>query len=95
MKRKLEICKCCKMFATSKHNRNFKTSEALVEFACKKQEDYLSPSNAVRFPDIRIASYTPWFFYTKEEFESFGIVDKCELYAEYCMEEWNEDEKKA
>ncbi len=102
MKRKLKLCKNCSKFehleegrvgcALSKYER--------MEWTIEVDED-VKPR--IRWDGEEIRPIKTMFYdivkttnsFTKKDFETLDVEKDCELYAEYCMEKWNEDEKKA
>ncbi len=56
----------------------------VIECVCKQSRVFYTMSN--------ILSYEP--FIAKKLFEKLDIPKDCELYAEYCIHDWNKNEKK-
>ena len=100
MKRKFDVCKKCSCFVRLKpiyvNNGPDRGKEEV--FVCGKMQ--WNPNVLLNMCQVKDESTgeTKWGRYEASRDVYWNALDlpkKCELYAEYCMEEWNEHEKKA
>ena len=96
MKRNFEICKKCSCFKTYKPSYvNNSLDRGKEVYVCGLlQYDPNEVFNYAVLPEGSPIKGVPYETSWAEDWNWRKIPNKCELYAELCMSEWNENEKK-
>jgi hypothetical protein len=98
MKLKLDICKTCKNF------EHFENGKVGCSFFYDEKWIYTFGEEGLNnqwnglfkpFGNITLTITRKTMPYDEKTFESLKVSDDCLMYPEYCIKEWNEDEKKA
>ena len=96
MKLKLDVCKTCDKFTRFENGKigcsllyDEKWTYTIGEEGLT--EKYFGGFTAIG--NIKFTLEHEINQYDEKTFESLNVDNKCELYAEYCMREWNKDEK--
>jgi len=69
------------------------SGETTIDISFLKPRRVMYPLFQVSLMPSPFGDETP-YFYRKDEFEGIEVDNKCGLYAEYCVEKWNRNEKK-
>jgi len=91
MKRRIDICEKCAKFERIENGGIGCSLCQSNDLVIKIEEPELGDNKYFKpIGNITLEIVPKTDFFKEKEFEAFEVGNDCVLYAEYCMEEWNE-----